>query len=106
MRIVHLNLEKITRWVLECSDSWNASAIESNVMGPTDGRSKNALSIELITANRLVSTTIWDSGEYEVIDMRADSTEDPAVFVGNLNTSADVERVLRSLIADLAASSG
>lgn len=103
---IGLNLEEITRWVLDCSDSWNASAIGSNVRGPTAGRSKNALSIELITANRLVSTTIWDSGEYDVIDMRADSTDDPAVFVGNLNTSADAERVLRSLVDDLAASSG
>jgi len=41
--------------------------VQSRLVGPTAGRSKNSVAVEFISSHSLVAATVWDSGECEVI---------------------------------------
>ncbi|MCC2336641.1 hypothetical protein [Cellulomonas wangsupingiae] len=69
-------------------------SIEIRQTGPTSGRLKNSITLELISSERLVAVTIWESGESEVITARIGSADDPSVSLAQLRTVNDVAELL------------
>jgi hypothetical protein len=81
-----------------------ASDVQTRLVGPTSGRSKNSATVEFISSRLLVSATIWDSGECEVITTSVeDDQSDPVVNVLELADEKAVVTLLDQIGARLVA---
>lgn len=84
-------------WHSKNVDALSDVGVESRVLGPTTGRSKNSATIEFVSFSLLVGVTMWDSGECEVIELATDGQHEPVVRVLTLDDVAAVRSLLDHL---------
>lgn len=73
-------------WHLVNTEAWSAAGVQSRVVGPSSGLSKNSVTIEFVSSRLLIGVTVWDSGEAEVI---RDSPDQPVPVVEVLRLVGD-----------------
>lgn len=97
-------IDSTVDWQERNDDFLAAAGVQSRLVGPTSGRSKNSATVEFISSRFLVSATIWDSGECEVITTSVeDDQDDPVVNVLALTGAEAVVTLLDEIGARLAA---
>jgi len=89
-------------WHLREAKLLSAAGVQSRVVGPSTGRSKNSVTIELISSRLLIGVIIWDSGEGEVIRDSPDQPE-PVVEVLWLLDDGAVRDLLDTVKLELTA---
>ncbi|BDZ63550.1 hypothetical protein [Agromyces mangrovi Wang et al. 2018] len=85
--------------------SMEADGASVDLTGPSSGRSKDSVTLEIATERELVVATIWDSGEFEVIVESTADLSGPAIEVGMLFDDAQVQTLLDQMRAKLEAGS-
>lgn len=65
-------------WHLDNAEALSAAGVQSRIVGPSTGLSKNSVTIEFVSSRLLIGVTIWDSGEGEAI---RDSLDQPGPVV-------------------------
>jgi hypothetical protein len=98
-----IDLDTLGFWRDRNDPGLASRGIESRLVGPTVGRSKDSATVEFISAECLVAATIWDSGESEVITAFVQGDDDPIVTVHDLADSEAVTDLLDRIARDLTA---
>jgi hypothetical protein len=98
-----INLDTVVSWRDRNGAELASRGVESRLVGPTAGRSKDSATVEFISPECLVAATIWDSGESEVITAFVQGDHDPAVTVQDLIDSQAVIALLDRIAFDLTA---
>lgn len=87
-------LEHAMAWYSRSAAPLSLRGIDITLKGPTSGRNKNSVTVEIVAQPALVAVTIWDSGEFEIIRAWSDDANDPRVDVGQLITESQVGEML------------
>jgi hypothetical protein len=98
-----IDLHAVVSWHDRYGAELASRGVETRLISPTVGRSKDSATVEFISAECLVSATVWDSGESEVITAFVDRDEDPAVSIQNLIDSEAVAALLDHVVVGLVA---
>ena len=98
-----IDLKAIASWHDRNGPELASRGVESRLVGPTAGRSKDSATVEFISPECLVAATIWDSGESEVITAFVQGDDDPIVTVQDLVDSEAVIALLEHIALDLIA---
>lgn len=98
-----MNLEAVVSWHERYGTELASQSVELRLVGPTAGRSKDSATVEFISPECLVSATIWDSGESEVITVVVQGDDDPVVAVQDLVDSDAVTVLLDHIVFGLTA---
>ena len=98
-----IDLDTVVSWRDRNGAELASRGVESRLVGPTAGRSKDSATVEFISPECLVTATIWDSGESEVITTFVQGDDDPAVNVQDLIDSQSVIALLDRIVFDLTA---
>lgn len=94
-------LGAVVTWHERSQDRLSTVRVEVDLVGPTVGRSKNSITVEIVAPDRLVGVTIWDSGEYEEITTLVEDDADPSVSVGELVDAGAAVVLLERVVADI-----
>lgn len=87
-------LEQARGWHERSVGILTSKGIDVNLIGPSVGRSKDCVVVQVIASTALIAVTIWDSGEYEVIASQVADDGDPAVELGDLGDESQVVDLL------------
>lgn len=98
-----IDLKSIASWHGRNAPELASRGVESRLVGPTVGRSKDSATVEFISPECLVAATVWDSGESEVITAFVEGDDDPIVTVRDLVDSEAVIALLERISLDLIA---
>ncbi|WP_155806792.1 hypothetical protein [Leifsonia xyli] len=99
-------LEAVVEWHLLAYEILASTGVEVVLSGPTSGRNKESVVLEIVSSNQLVALTIWDSGEYEVNSAPVSNASDPIVEVGELTDATGVTGLLDRVVSRSVPSAG
>ncbi|WP_433531973.1 hypothetical protein ACQPYA_07885 [Micromonospora sp. CA-263727] len=98
-----IDLKDIASWHGRNAPELASRGVESRLVGPTVGRSKDSAAVEFISPEYLVAATVWDSGESEVITAFVQGDDDPIVTVQDLADSEAIIALIEHIALELTA---
>jgi hypothetical protein len=104
--VKRIDLDVVVSWHDRHGAELASRDVETRLISPTPGRIRDSATVEFISPECLVSATVWDSGESEVITAFVQGEGDPVVAVQDLVDAAAVIALLDHVVVGLVGQPG